>query len=329
MITEPRLYSLVGSLLDPLGIAVVRRKTLDRLVRELSALKSSATAENAQDPSMAPRAKAQEAAADLASAPGEFWKTIIRHQIASKWSAIDHIARMFGASQGERACPICNHIATQSAFRELNSHCIFGGGVLLRHQCPDCSLVFGPDKMLNMTPQELTQDYEWHYQVYEEGDSTPQEMRAFAALNPSREGVYLNYGAGGWSRSVQMLRSEGWQVYAYEPHLSAAADLTTGTISDKKVLDGMQFDGIYSNNVLEHLRHPVGELRYLAERLKTGGNMAHVTPCFEYLYEYTRFHLFFFLGRSRNELVSHAGLVEKDFIEDGEFKCGVWQKRDQ
>jgi len=57
----------------------------------------------------------------------------------------------------------------------------------------------------------------------------------------------------------------------------------------------------------------------MAEYLKPEGRMAHATPCFEYLYEYTRFHLFFFPGRSRFHLARNAGLKIDEFTQDGEF----------
>ena len=56
--------------------------------------------------------------------------------------------------------------------------------------------------------------------------------------------------------------------------------------------------------------------------------MAHATPCFEYLYEFTRFHLFFFLGRSRELLAKSAGLDLSEFSCDGEFMCAVMRPID-
>jgi SAM-dependent methyltransferase len=196
---------------------------------------------------------------------------------------------------------------------------------LIRHQCPACDLIFGADKMFGLSSAELSQDYEWHYSMYEEGDSTGQEVRAFHCLNPVREGVYLNYGAGSWSRSVQQLRDDGWNIVAYEPHRSASSG-EGSVISSRESLLSMKFDGIFSNNLLEHLRTPVDEVKFMSTLLKPGGRMAHATPCFDYLYEYTRFHLFFFLGRSRNLLASKAGMVVDNMICDGEFICCVMSK---
>lgn len=178
--------------------------------------------------------------------------------------------------------------------------------------------------MFQLSSAELTQDYEWHYSIYEEGDSTEQELRAFHSLHPSREGTYLNYGAGAWSRSVQRLRDEGWNVFAFEPHGSAST-AANYVISSRSVLSAMKFDGLFSNNVLEHFRQPISELSFMRSLLKPGGRMAHATPCFEYRYEYTRFHLFFFLGRSRALLAQNIGVSIKEFISDNEFICCVME----
>jgi hypothetical protein len=221
-----------------------------------------------------------------------------------------------------RLCPLCRHQSEDADFPTFSSHCIFGGGDLLRRQCPSCDVIFGADKMFQLSAPELAQDYEWHYRVYEEGDSTAQELRAFHSLRPSKDKVYLNYGAGAWSRSVQQLRSEGWNVFAFEPHGSAATQAEY-LISSHAELNRRKFDGIFSNNVLEHLRHPVKEIAEMAGLLNAEGSMAHATPCFEYAYEYTRFHLFFFLGKSRELLVRGAGLTVKEFISDGEFMCCI------
>lgn len=254
----------------------------------------------------------------------ELRRELLRHQIAAKWEGVDFMMRTPVRERGSRRCPLCSHEDKDDVFAKFESHCIFGGGHLLRHQCPACNVIFGADKMFQLSSAELTQDYEWHYKVYEEGDSTEQELRAFHCLNPSREGTYLNYGAGAWSRSIQVLREEGWNVIAFEPHGSASTGADY-VISSQSALSAMKFDGVFSNNVLEHLRHPVSELSFMRSLLKPGGQMSHATPCFDYLYEYTRFHLFFYLGQSRTLLAQKAGLTIKEYISDGEFMCCVME----
>jgi FkbM family methyltransferase len=253
----------------------------------------------------------------------------MRDLMANKWHAVDTCEALAGNEPDQiRQCPLCQHEAPQAQFASHESACIFGGGRLLRYVCPHCQVLFGPDKMLNLKPEELAQEYRLHYKIYQEGDSTASEMRAFFALNPQRGGKYLNFGAGGaWSKSVAALRQQGWDVYGYEPFAvtseQAQADLATGVITSASALQALRFDGIFSNNVLEHFRYPVQELQHLAQLLKPEGRLATVTPCYEYRYEYTRFHLFFFLGASRLRLWNMAGLKELSYEQEGDYMCAV------
>ena len=253
-------------------------------------------------------------------------RTILQSHIYSKWSTVDLLFNRIQNTHTYITCPLCSHKSESIKFKQLESHCIFGGGHLLRHICPDCEVVFGPKKMIDLSPEELSEDYEWHYSAYDEGDTTERELRTFFALNPIKNGVYLNYGAGGWSNSVSILRSQGWNVYAYEPHTSATqiqGGDKTWNIRLASQLSQMKFDGIYSNNVLEHFRHPIKELKNMSLLLKIGGLMSHATPCFEYSYEYTRFHLFFFVGKSKHYLFQQANLRLKEEIIDGDYVCCV------
>jgi SAM-dependent methyltransferase len=245
---------------------------------------------------------------------------LLKNQIRVQWRIVDEIYRA-QPSRPVLTCEICGHEGSAARFKEMHSHCMFGGGRLHRHQCPQCDTIFGPAKMLALSPEELSQEYEMHYRLYPEGDSTAAEIRAFHALQPTREGRYLNYGSGGWSRSVSQLRTEGWNVLAFEPHQAAAQG--EHEITSQTQLDTMRFDGIFSNNVLEHFRHPVEALDRMAQLLEPGGRMSHATPCFKYLYEFTRFHLFFFPGRSLEALAKAAGLRVNEYTEDGDFMNAV------
>lgn len=301
-----RLSHIFNKLLSNINLVVSRQSALNSLHAEIRQLRN----------------KLEEQSLGI-RLPEELHRELIRNQISQKWSLVDFMSELkLGESEQLRRCPLCGYESMDNYFRKMRSHCAFGGGDLLRYVCPACAVIFGPDKMFRLTDAELSQEYEWHYRVHEEGDSTEQELRAFHALNPSKAGVYLNYGAGNWSRSVQRLRSEGWNVWAFEPHSSAAMQVD-GLINSRDQLNVMRFDGIFSNNVLEHFRYPKQELAKIATLLKPDGLMAHATPCYEYHYEYTRFHLFFFLGSSRNTLLSMAGLSELEFICDGEFMCSV------
>ena len=293
----------INRILGRFGVAVIRKETLGRLTGSQRMGKSLGE--------LALTLKEMQDAAERDH------KQLLRHQISVKWDLVDRLERQRPPATAI-SCPLCDYHGDVAGFGRFVTACMFEGGTLVRHQCPECDLIFGAGKMLSLSEAELSRDYEWHYRIFSEGDSTPQEIRAFHALKPEAGGVYLNWGTGAWSKTLDVLRQDGWNVYGYEPH-GAATVSSPYLISSMEQLSAMRFDGIFSNNVLEHLRYPVRELSVMRGLLKSGGKMSHATPCFEYLYEFTRFHLFFYLGRSRSILAAKAGLNIDDFVVDGEF----------
>jgi len=299
-----RLTKFINQILDHFGVVVVRKETLSRLM-------SAAPPEKSADEQLASAVREITGSADLG------YKQLLRHQISVKWDMVDLFERQ-RIPDSVLVCPLCEYRGEVAGFGRFVTGCIFEGGTLVRHQCPECDLIFGAEKMLGLSEAELSRDYEWHYRIFSEGDSTAQEIRAFQALEPEKDRVYLNWGTGAWSKTIDLLRQDGWNVYGYEPHSSATVS-SPYVISSMEQLSTMRFDGIFSNNVLEHLRYPVRELSVMRDLLKSGGKMSHATPCFEYLYEFTRFHLYFYLGRSRTLLAAKAELSIADFVVDGDF----------
>ena len=75
-------------------------------------------------------------------------------------------------------------------------------------------------------------------------------------------------------------------------------------------LSKIKFDGIITHNVLEHLFNPIETTDFLLSLLQTKGKLIHSTACFDYVYEITRFHAFFYTGDSVKYIVSQ--LKNKD-----------------
>jgi hypothetical protein len=207
-------------------------------------------------------------------------------------------------------CPVCGFIDSSSNFRLYESYCVFGGGKLIRHECPQCGVIFGTQRMLSLSPEDLEKEYAEHYDCYDEGDSTEAELRTFHYLNPKPEGIYLNFGCGQWSKTLEEARKMGYQLFGFDPH--AIDSSSEYIISDLDTLKSLKFDGIMSNNLLEHLRYPEKDLLLMASLLKKGCYMVHTTPCYQYSYEYTRFHLYFFTGNSIRFICDKANLEYRD-----------------
>ena len=242
---------------------------------------------------------------------------VLKQNMTLHWKMVDALDSM-KIRDDTRLCPLCQSTINLNHCRVYESHCIFGGGLLRRYQCTECDLIFGPNKMFDMTKEQLADDYTLHYQIYEEGDSTESEIRTFHMLSPVKDGVYLNYGCGNSSQAIKILREQGWQVFGFEPCSRDEAILGSAVLSRQEI-EKTRFDGVFSNNVLEHFYDPVHELCMLKNLLKPNGKMSHTTPCFQYAYPYTRFHLFFFTGRSADLLFEKSGLKILNILSDGEF----------
>lgn len=246
--------------------------------------------------------------------------------VPAVWDALDRLDAR-APSRADPVCLACAHTGPAADFAVHLDTCVFGGGRLERRECPACSCIFGPVKYLE-TPQPLVAaDYRLLYAHYSEGDSTEAEVRAFHALEPKPGGLYLNWGSGAWSGTVDRLRGEGWDVWGYEPHAPVMQDGGDHpfVVRNRGEVSAL-FDGIFSNNLIEHLFDPAEAFRDFGANLKPGGRMAHASPCYAYAFAFTRFHIFFPTGRAPERLGKRAGFPLTAGEDDGEFRVRVWEK---
>lgn len=239
------------------------------------------------------------------------------------WGALDTAYESILA-QRPLTCIVCGHTAGRDGFEIREDRCYFGGGRLERYVCPGCDCVFGPQKYLDLDEAFVGKDYQVLYSRYAEGDSTENELRAFSSLRAEPDGRYLDWGAGGgWNRTLETLTAGGWNIVAHEPNAGAAI-----TASGAQVWDGVSggFDGIFSNNVIEHFRDPVAQFHAFHALLKPGAKMAHASPCYDYCFAFTRFHSVFLLGRSPHVLAERSGFTVVDSERDGEYINYVFQR---
>ena len=224
---------------------------------------------------------------------------------------------------GEWSARYASGLNLREALEARASKCMFGGGHLERYVCPGCGCIYGPSKYLDLPAELVAADYALLYADYDEGDSTVNELRAFRSLNPSSGRLYLNWGCGRWSRAVEIARTEGFDVWGYEPVVSPAE--RSFIVSRKEVIT-TGFAGIFSNNVIEHLLRPVDEFRYFHRIMAPGGLMAHASPCYQDRYEFSRFHVVFLLGDAPHVLAERSGFRVIHFEEDGEFRNCVFER---
>lgn len=267
---------------------------------------------------------------------------IAREAIRAKWGLTDHLISHADNSGDEIECGICGYKNVMSSFETKETDCIFEGGHLVRYICPECGVIFGPVKFSKQLKYDndfrplyagrvinrFDDDYVVHYTGFSEGDSTDKEILAFRQLKPEKGKVYLNYGCGSWSHSLQKLSEDGYTVHGYEPYSTDTGH--PQMITDKETLSTMKFDGIFSNDLLEHLPDPVSELIFMKSLLRNSeARMSHSTACYAYMYEHTRFHMYFFTGRSLDVMCRRAGLKHSELIRDekiNDFLCYVFSE---
>lgn len=229
-------------------------------------------------------------------------KLVEQYSVAGFWNAMDAAYRT-ALQDRTLECIICSHRASSPAFQSRVARCDFGGGELVRHECPICGCLFGPMKYLDLSEDFVQLDYRLLYSRYSEGNSTASEVLAFETLEPKQGALYLDWGCGGaWSKTIEQLRSAGFDVWGYEPSVEPS-----GFVVNHRDQISAKFDGIFSNNVIEHFRSPVEQFRYFASILKPDGKMAHQSPCYAYEYANTRFHTLFLLGESPYILAERTG----------------------
>jgi hypothetical protein len=237
----------------------------------------------------------------------------------SFWQTADGVEARHPALSAR--CIVCGYESARTQFKMHVSECKFGGGRLERYECPQCDAIFGPLKILSLLPHQLNLEYRALYATYQEGNMTDAEVRTFHSLQPKTGGLYLNWGCGAWAETIPVLR-RNWDVWGFEP----SAEIDSDYVARHRWQITATFDGLFSNNVIEHLIDPVEEFRYFHSILKPGGRMAHSSPCYAYMYAYTRFHTVFLIGRSVQVLAERTGFRVADRIQDGEYINYVFEK---
>jgi len=255
-----------------------------------------------------------------ANVSGKQLELLEKYVVANIWRILDKIYDRELQSR-VLSCIICGESGGRHHFEIVVSECMFGGGKLERYRCPSCECIFGAQKFLDLSPEMVDLDYRLLYSRYREGDTTHNEIRTFHSLNPERGKVYLNWGAGAWNSTIDVLRSEGWDLWGYEPSATPNASFV---ITDKGDLP--ELDGIISNNVIEHFLDPVQQFNEFHSFLKPGTLMAHSTACYDYLYPISRFHTVFLMGKSPKVLAERTGFEIVSKEREGEYINVVFRR---
>lgn len=206
-------------------------------------------------------------------------------------------------------CYICDYESSICNYKELTSNDIFNAGKIIRYQCPNCDVIFGDLRFLNLSEKEINDDYTDLYSYYKESDTTKYILEVFDRLNlfipENKNKKILDFACGDWNNIIPMIRKKGFiNIYGYDKYVNKNSECM---LSEEELLNN-KFDIIYSNNYIEHLIDPLSNIKYLLNLLENDGYLIFITSCFEYCYEFTHFHTFFFIGRSINKLCEKLGI---------------------
>ncbi len=241
--------------------------------------------------------------------------------VPAYWNLLDRFYEGT-AAVGMAECLACGQARKLGEFAVRIDECMFAGGRLERLECPACGCVFGPLKYLKLPETLIAADYRLLYAHYQEGDSTEAELRAFELLEPKKGELYLNWGSGGWSRSVEILRDRGYDVWGYEPNAASESPFVVKSRAEISA----RFHGIFSNNVIEHFLSPAEQFRDFHGILTPDGRMAHASPCYRWSYAFTRFHVFFPLANAPEALAARTGFHAEAAADEDEFRAFVFRR---
>lgn len=237
------------------------------------------------------------------------------------WASLDRVEALLPPGRPLR-CPVCERVAPRDSLEIRVDRDMFGGGRLERYICAGCGCGFGPTKVMEAPEALLNADYTLLYEDYRESDGTQSELRAFGMLG-AFSGPVLNWGCGRWSRSIPTLRAGGHDAWGYEP---AAPPEDGSFIVGARGAISPVFGALFSNNVIEHMVDPLADFRFFHSVLRPGARMAHASPCHDWLYAHTRFHVFFPMGDSPRVLAERTGFRVLDQQREGEFICTVYER---
>jgi 2-polyprenyl-3-methyl-5-hydroxy-6-metoxy-1,4-benzoquinol methylase len=226
--------------------------------------------------------------------------------MASKERQIERWARIQHPYLINLSCVICGFTDLYNNFKKLHSNDIFNAGTLIRHQCPNCGLIFGDLRFLSLSEQEIQDDYDDTYSYFHEGNTANNIINNISSLPlfENKRLSYLDY-ACGIGKMIPTLKNLGYNVHGYDKYVRNENVLNN--------IDDMKFDVIYANNFIEHIANPIKDINRILTHLNDDGYLIMMSDCLdEYINEFTHFHVYFYTGNSFNILCNKLNL---DIIE--------------
>jgi hypothetical protein len=218
-----------------------------------------------------------------------------------RWSKLQHHNSI------NLSCVICNYTDLNENFEKLYSEDIFFAGRLERHKCPQCNLIFGDLRFINLSEEERNNDREDTNSYFEDGDYNINfilhniiPMDIFQNKNLS----YLDYTCG-FGKVIPFLKNEGYNICGYEKNIKGP-----NIIND---IENMKFDIIYSYNYIETVINPIEDIQKMLNHLNSNGFIIIISDCLdEHIVDISHFKNYFYKGTSFNILCDKLNLTIVD-----------------
>jgi len=213
-------------------------------------------------------------------------------------------------------CPLCQKTNNIETFKRFESYDLFQMDKIVRFQCAECDLIFGDLRVLSLSQDELIQDYKDTYSYFNEGTTDIWFINLFTdILKFPKNKKILDYGSGSTLKYHNVLNNQGFNIDVYDKFLFSYN------------LEKNYYDIVFSHNVIEHLINPVDDVNEMLNYLKHDGILVISSPCWNYCYEFTHFHTFFFVNRSVEILISKLNLLLLDNIETNDTIIKIFKRK--
>jgi len=202
-------------------------------------------------------------------------------------------------------CKLCEFNINLTTCKNYKDNDIFEAGELIRYQCPNCDVIFGDLRFLNMEIDEISKDYEDAYSFFNEGETSNFILSVLNTINLGKCKTYLDYACGKNENNLNLLNQNGYNTYGFDSYVEMNHPKFLSIINEN-----LKFDIVYSNNFIEHVINPFDDLNKLINLLNSNGKLVLISPCWEYCISFTHYHTFFFVGRSIENLCNKLKIKE-------------------
>ena len=213
-------------------------------------------------------------------------------------------------------CFVCFYENSINKFSFLLANDIFNFGTIKRYICPNCDVIFGDLKFILLPRDKIMQDYLDTYSYYKEGTNNLFFIELFKNIEYIKKNdKIIDYGCGNVLTYHKILNEQGYNIDRYDKFVKDPDMLQT--------IIPETYDILFNHNVIEHVLDPIADINDMKNCIKKNGYLVISSACWDYCYEYTHFHTFFFLGKSVNYLCEKLNIELMKTIKISELNDNV------